>query len=197
MDTGVRLAAGSAAARPETKLALEFHPFARYHYLGLYSREDRRMKRLLPIAIVACAAIAFSDKQGCAQIPVGGPGGSPQYRPAYSPYLNMLRQGGSPTQNYFGLVRPELSFNDSVFGLQQQVGGNQQSINQLQANAVTTGHPAIFMNTFGYFQSAQGGGGAGGGGQGAGGAGGFGGAASFGQGLGGGAGGGQMPGVAR
>jgi hypothetical protein len=154
------------------------------------------MKRLLPIAMVACIVVAFSEKQACAQIPVGGPGGAPQYRPAYSPYLNMLRQGGTSTQNYFGLVRPELSFNDSVFGLQQQVGGNQQSINQLQASSVTTGHPAIFMNTFGYFQSARGGGT--GGGQGGGGTAGFGGggAAGFGQGVGGGA-GGQLPGVSR
>jgi hypothetical protein len=69
----------------------------------------------------------------------------------------MLRRGNSPALNYFGLVRPELNFMNSLNSLQQQVGNDQQAIGDLQAdNLPTTGHSAMFLNTRGYFQSMNG-----------------------------------------
>jgi hypothetical protein len=42
--------------------------------------------------------------------------------PAFSPYLNLFRQGTNPAINYYGIVRPEIDFRTSIQGLQQDVG---------------------------------------------------------------------------
>lgn len=86
-------------------------------------------------------------------------GHSPQ-RPTFSPYLNLLRAGNSPTLNYYGMVRPELQFQQSIANLQGSVTANQQAINGLQndpTGTVMTGHPTQFMNTGGYFLNTLGG----------------------------------------
>jgi len=81
-------------------------------------------------------------------------------RPTFSPYLNLLRGGGSsPALNYFGLVRPEQQFMQQQTQLRQQL---QQTNQQLQAvnqaviaggdpNLPETGHAAVFNNTLHYF----------------------------------------------
>jgi hypothetical protein len=107
--------------------------------------------------------------------------GIPSYNyPTYSPYLNLNRRGGTATQNYFGLVRPELDFRQNLLSLNQQTATNQQTIAEIGNQILpATGHSILFNNTSHYFGNLQGGGGTGrtggGTGQRAGGAGGAGG----------------------
>jgi hypothetical protein len=96
---------------------------------------------------------------------VAGPGDSraqpptpvgPVRPPAFSPYLNMLRSG-TPAINYYGLVRPEIQFRQSINNLATDVAANQQAIGQFNtALGVTrgTGHPTQFMNLGGYFMNS-------------------------------------------
>ena len=77
-----------------------------------------------------------------------------QPRPAFSPYLNLTRQGANPALNYYGLVRPELQFRQSIQNLQGAVSTNQQALGELQGGAggpAATGHPTQFLNYGGYF----------------------------------------------
>jgi hypothetical protein len=92
--------------------------------------------------------------------------GVPSYNyPTYSPYLNLNRRGGTTTQNYFGLVRPELDFRQNLLSLNQQTATNQQSIAELGNQLLpATGHNIMFNNTSHYFGNLQGSGGGGGGG---------------------------------
>jgi hypothetical protein len=118
------------------------------------------MKRLS--ILVACAVgLLLSRGAGAAQAqarplgPTGGigvPGGL--NRPAFSPYLNLTRPGGTPALNYYGLVRPEVQFRQSITNLQGGLIADQQALTTLQTdpNAVSpTGHPTQFMNYGGYF----------------------------------------------
>jgi hypothetical protein len=114
------------------------------------------------LLLAACFVSAAAPNKASAQVPIGGPGGgAPQYRPAFSPYLNLLRQGSSPAVNYYGLVRPEINFYNSINQINQQVSNNQQAIGDIQSSAIpTTGHRVQFLNTGSYFQSMGGGTGA-------------------------------------
>src|SRR5438105_2383706 len=62
------------------------------------------------------------------------PGGAytPGNRPAYSPYLNLLRRDNplGAAGNYYGLVRPEINFRNSIGQLetQQTTTSTQQNI---------------------------------------------------------------------
>lgn len=108
------------------------------------------MKRL-PCCL-AIAAVITASGGGRLQAQPPAPGGTP--RPAFSPYLNLVRPGGSPTLNYYGLVRPEQQFRQSIQNLQTTVAGNQQALGNLQndVNGVPgTGHPTQFLNYGGYF----------------------------------------------
>ena len=116
-----------------------------------------------------CLAVPASAQVGG----MNGPGNTP----TFSPYLNLLREGGGVGQNYFGLVRPQVDF-----AQQNQMLG--QGINALQANQMqpgrmvggygytqigATGHPVMFGTiNGGRFQGGYngmaGGGGIGGGG---------------------------------
>lgn len=136
---------------------------------------------------------------------VGGLNG-PGNTPTFSPYINLLREGGGVGQNYFGLVRPQVEF-----AQQNQMLG--QGINALQANQMqpgrmvggygytqlgATGHPVMFGTiNGGRFQGGYNGmaGGGGGGMQGGFGGGAMGGAAM--GGFGGAGGGGAMGGGVR
>jgi hypothetical protein len=97
-------------------------------------------------AIAVCLFVGAQVEQAKAQA-----GLAPENQPAVSPWLQMLRSGGSPTLNYYGIVRPEFSFMNAAGSLQQQVSNNQQAITQA-ASSTTTGHGAMFMNLGGYFQ---------------------------------------------
>lgn len=97
------------------------------------------------LAVVALAHLAGSAH---AQTPYNR-------RPPFSPYLNLTRPG-STTLNYYGLVRPELDFRNSIAGLQNQVGTLDRAVNDAaQAGPATalpaTGHPTVFLNYSRYF----------------------------------------------
>jgi hypothetical protein len=106
--------------------------------------------------------LTLGGHRACAQYgPYGGGGlGRPGYggitNPPYSPYLNLLRPGGSTLQNYYGLVRPELDFRGGIGGLQQGLATTNQALGGLQyaSGLLTTGHPTQFLNTGGYFLSS-------------------------------------------
>jgi hypothetical protein len=93
-----------------------------------------------------------------AQPPGIGPGASPPIsRPPVSPYLNLLRSGNSPGVNYYGLVRPQLEFRQSIQNLQQQSINTQSEISGLiDSTFPATGHRTTFLNTGGYFLSGSG-----------------------------------------
>lgn len=117
-----------------------------------------------PAVLVAVAAAG----PVAAQPPLPRGAGAELSRPAFSPYLNLLRGDGSAALNYFGMVRPQVDARRALIGLEGQVQSNRQAITGLQAGMTGipgTGHGTTFLNTGGYFL----GGGATGGGFGGGG----------------------------
>ncbi len=121
------------------------------------------------LMLAFCVAVPASAQVGG----MNGPGNTP----TFSPYINLLREGGGVGQNYFGLVRPQVEF-----AQQNQMLG--QGINALQANQMqpgrmvggygytqlgATGHPVMFGTINGGrfqggYNGVAGGGGFGGGG---------------------------------
>lgn len=102
---------------------------------------------------LACAVGLALACSGSARAQPGAP------RPTFSPYLNLTRPGGTPALNYYGLVRPELQFRQSIQNLQGAVTANQQVIGNLQTGGTgvpTTGHPTQFLNYGGYFLNSGG-----------------------------------------
>ena len=90
---------------------------------------------------------------------------APNTRPAFSPYLNIVRPGGSTAFNYYGLVRPEVAARNAIGTLQTDVDANRQLITTgtggaAGAGPLQTGHAAGFLNNGGYFLNATGGAGA-------------------------------------
>ncbi len=76
--------------------------------------------------------------------------------PPVSPYLNLLR-GGDLANNYYNLVRPQIDYGNSIYGLQQQVTGvsNQVGAQGAYLGAVTTGHPVYFLNSYQYYPASR------------------------------------------
>ncbi|MFO0808537.1 MAG: hypothetical protein U0746_07940 [Gemmataceae bacterium] len=73
-------------------------------------------------------------------------------RPPFSPYLNLTRPGNTAI-NYYGLVRPEVDFRNSLNGLQSQYNALNQDANDPR-NAQSfpgTGHGAAFLNYSHYY----------------------------------------------
>jgi len=86
------------------------------------------MNKLLlagPAALALAGALLTAPAQ--AQVPYR-PGG--YLPPAYSPYLNLLRQG-NPAINYYGLVRPQIDFRNQIQGLQQLTAAAPQTASTL------------------------------------------------------------------
>jgi hypothetical protein len=80
----------------------------------------------------------------------------PVQRPAVSPWLNLLRQGGTPANNYYNLVQPQFEFGSNITNLQAQTLSNRAAISSLeagQAQQYTTGHRTGFMNQNRYFMN--------------------------------------------
>jgi hypothetical protein len=106
------------------------------------------------------AALALSAGTARAQFGYySPPPTSPFPHAPISPYLNLAR-GGNSAINYHGLVRPQVGFQQSIFGLQQQVSGlGQQQVLQSEAarSSATTGHPTRFFNYSHYFMNQGGG----------------------------------------
>ena len=104
----------------------------------------------VPLALLASV---FACGGAAAQPP--GPVG-PRLSPPFSPYLNLTRQGASPAVNYYGLVRPQTQFANSLDNLQQQAGliGQQLASNAASPDQpVASGHPFGFQNHRVYFQN--------------------------------------------
>jgi hypothetical protein len=96
---------------------------------------------LLSLAVIAIALLAAEQAhgQGYGQsrgFRGGNSGfGRPafgQSRPAFSPYLNLLRGGNSTLSNYYGLVRPEQQFRRIDSQLQSGFGELQYDVRDLQ-----------------------------------------------------------------
>jgi hypothetical protein len=89
---------------------------------------------------------------------INPPGINPAARPAYSPWLNLNRPGGSLVQNYYGLVRPDFRNFNSIQQLQQQ----QQTLALQPPEARSydllpaTGHVTGFLNHTKYFMNRGG-----------------------------------------
>ena len=84
--------------------------------------------------------------------------------PTFSPYLNLLRGGSSPAINYYGIVRPEITFGNSLYQLglqqealqgQQNALGNQQTALAAFTQLPATGHASGFQTQSRYFQNAN------------------------------------------
>lgn len=100
---------------------------------------------------------------GLCLVLAGGAGAQAQPLPSstITPWLNLYRPGGTPSQNYNNLVRPELDFRGSIQQLQRQSAANQQGIANLAAapaGPLVTGHQAGFMTQNNYFQTLGAGG---------------------------------------
>jgi hypothetical protein len=82
--------------------------------------------------------------------------------PGFSPYLNLLRGGNSPAINYYGIVRPEITFGNSLYqlGVQQNLLQGQQTDLSNQQSALAaytalpaTGHTTGFMTQSKFFMT--------------------------------------------
>lgn len=126
---------------------------------GEYNKESRQAQgpamKNLPLALGALLFLWSGWAR--AQFPNGQPTANPYQQPAVTPYLNLLRSGGTPALNYFGLVQPQQQFYRNSALLQNQISNNQQAINGLQY-APTTGHPVYFLNLGNHFLTTSPGG---------------------------------------
>ena len=103
--------------------------------------------------------VAVTDKmaRSILEIPQIGTAPTP---PTVSPYLNLPRGGAPAGVNYYGLVRPQMYFQNSIQGLQQQSAGN---LNPVVGGAADgsdlpgTGLPVQFRNHGVFFMNLGGG----------------------------------------
>ena len=118
------------------------------------------MKRIL-LSSLALLAWLVLPAALFAQGPYQRPQTNPYARPVFSPYLNLLRSGSNPAINYYGLVRPEIDFRNSINSLQQQVNAQYAATaGEETPGAIGTGHSTQFGNLSHYFNyqgGAQGG----------------------------------------
>jgi hypothetical protein len=116
-------------------------------------REGLLMLRLIlapTMALTLTLALALPGAQ--AQVPVT-PRGVPGYMtPPVSPYINLLRRGSPAAVNYYGIVRPEIQFENALGNLQQQVTTLGTETGEAGPGGLPpTGHPVQFMNYSHYF----------------------------------------------
>jgi hypothetical protein len=114
-------------------------------------REGSKMTRSILGLASFVGLLCVGAGEGRAQPPAPG-----VPRPTFSPYLNLARPGTNPAINYYGLVRPEMQFRQSILNLQSSVAANQQSLGALEAEREAlrgTGHSIQFMNYGGYFMN--------------------------------------------
>src|SRR5207249_283467 len=80
---------------------------------------------------------------------------NPGRKPVVSPYINLLRSGTDPGINYYGIVRPEIAFRNSIQQVQEQqqqlVDANQQQTLATYMTLPTTGHVSGFQTQAKYF----------------------------------------------
>jgi hypothetical protein len=87
--------------------------------------------------------------------PIASPALNPALNPpVYSPYLNVLRGGGSFSNNYFGLVVPQIQARNAILGLQQSVAQEAATTSTgAPLGPLTTGHGSRFFNYSHFFQN--------------------------------------------
>lgn len=111
--------------------------------------------------LAALLVLTCLPAMALAQAPSRPGGITPISRPTFSPYLNLVRPGAPAGINYYGLVRPEFAFRNSLQGLQTEVDTNRQLITTgsggTGGGALLTGHSSTFLNTGGYFLNTTGG----------------------------------------
>ncbi len=91
-----------------------------------------------------------------AQFPARPGGIVPTSSPAYSPYLNLLRNDNPTYLNYYGLVRPEVEFRGNIQNLQRQQTQTDDEVAGVNGSLAATGHRTMFLNNGGYFLSRSG-----------------------------------------
>ena len=100
--------------------------------------------RKLVFAALASVSLLSSMARAQALRPIGAA--------PISPYLNLARPGINPAINYFGSVRPQLTYNAAINTLEQQVTASRVAITAAENQAVPqTGHPIYFLNYQRYF----------------------------------------------
>jgi hypothetical protein len=107
---------------------------------------------------------AFQGAPLWAQSALARPLGLP--KPVVSPYLDLLRRGGSPAFNYLTLVRPELDTQKALGQLNTQIlqaTSPQVAGHAYEGDTTTTGHPFGFQTQRRYFMNFGSGGSSGGG----------------------------------
>jgi hypothetical protein len=112
------------------------------------------MTRRVLGALLAALVLGIGFGPARARAQAVPPRGVPGYAsPVVSPYLNLLRRGSDPAVNYYGLVRPEVEFRNSIQSLQQQVTtlGTETTAEQGAAALPPTGHPTRFRDYSRYF----------------------------------------------
>jgi hypothetical protein len=117
------------------------------HPSGQAFEKESIVRQLIFAAIGSVSLLGFlAPNPGQAQVlrPVGtGP---------VSPYLNLLRPGIPPAINYYGTVRPQLSYNAAINSLEQQVQASRVAATAAEQSTVPqTGHPITFLNYQRYF----------------------------------------------
>lgn len=118
---------------------------------------------LLSVLISGVLVVTAADAVR-AQPPRGGV--NPAARPKFSPYLNLTRTDVDPALNYYGLVRPQVNFFNSIQQLDQQqsaLGDRMTQEFSAPSGLPATGHTAGFLNHSKYFFNRGGVGMAGGG----------------------------------
>ena len=116
------------------------------------------MNRLTPVLLLAAVAWLFSSAGSASAqpFPLSAPNYGVGYRPALSPYLNLLR-GGDPAANYFIGTVPEQDrrqntrlFSSALIEMDQRVTNLTQELD-LSVPITSTGHITAFGNTGNYF----------------------------------------------
>ena len=103
------------------------------------------------LVLTAALALFLFGASGRAQPP--GPSG-PRVSAPFSPYLNLTRSGVPPAINYYGIVRPQVQFANSIQMLQTQVVAGPFAVPDAGSEqSVVTGQRFGFQNHLGYFQN--------------------------------------------
>jgi hypothetical protein len=113
--------------------------------------EDEAMKKIYLPGLALGAFLSLAAGNAAAQY---SPYQYPTARPAYSPWLGLLRPGATPLQNYEQLVRPQFDFGGGIYSLQGQTLANRGAISSLEgglAAQFATGHRSGFMTQSRYF----------------------------------------------
>jgi len=102
--------------------------------------------------IMAVAVGMLTADKCLAQFPLG----QPSYRPPVSPYLNLANRGTNRAIDYYGIVRPQMRFDNRLQQLQADANSqnplNMASDSPFVGDLPPTGlYPAAFMTQGRYF----------------------------------------------